>query len=319
MKILFIADSVENLHPLGDSTLAMLREAKRRRHDLFWATGVDVEYRIDSLFVFAANVLSCSAVQVPELAPAKMERIDAMDMVFIRKDPPFDANYVKLCWLLALAEKKVWMINPPSVLLRYHEKLIPLEALAHGFLQQDDLIPTHIGSAREARDFVREHGIERVVTKPFLGYAGNGVALVDGKAFQAGNAGPGVDSDLVVQPFLPEIMTRGDRRVIFVDGRVVAHFVRLPKDGSFIANLAQGGAAVSRPLTPREGESLQRLGKFLKHAGIAFAGADLIGHWVSEVNITSPTGLRSLEKLEGKDYADEIMDFAERSAVARSR
>jgi glutathione synthase len=116
-----------------------------------------------------------------------------------------------------------------------------------------------------------------------------------------------------------DILRYGDRRVFFLDGKVLAHFVRRPPAGGFISNLAQGGTAVAEPLPPGADAVLEKLGRFLKAAGIVLAGADLIGRRISEVNITSPTGLRSLETLEGNDYASPIIELVERSALARTR
>jgi glutathione synthase len=316
MKILVIADPVEKLRPLGDSTLAIVREALRRKHEIFWAHHDDLEYRGDHLAVHTWDVVACKKDALAELGQRRTDRLTAFGAVLIRKDPPFDSVYVKLCWLLALCEKKTWMMNAPSALLRYHEKLVPLEAVAQGFLRSDDVIPTHMGASEEAREFVAASGYPKVVAKPFLGYAGNGVTLQSREEFIADSADHG---DRLVQPFREEIYNRGDRRVIYLGGRCIAHFARMPKAGSFISNLAQGGTAAALPVTPRESESIERLGKFLSAAGIHFAGADLIGHWVSEVNITSPTGLRSLEKLEGTDYTPQIMDYVESNARARKR
>ena len=118
----------------------------------------------------------------------------------------------------------------------------------------------------------------------------------------------------MVQPYLEEIVEQGDRRVFFLDGELLAEFVRFPKEGGFIANLAQGGSAKKVPLSDVERAVCDRLGKFLKHTGIVFAGADLIGSKVSEVNITSPTGLCSLHALEGNDYGAPILDWLEGNA-----
>ena len=214
------------------------------------------------------------------------------------------------------------MFNKPSLLLRYHEKLVPLEALAQGFLQAADIIPSHLGGGDEARSFIRSLGANQVITKPFLGFGGNDVHLVPSREFLAAKENAetgGMIEDVLVQPFQEDILRYGDRRVFFLDGEILAHFVRRPKPGGFISNLAQGGSAVAEPLLPEQEAVLKRLGKFLKSAGIALAGADLIGTRISEVNITSPTGLRSLEQLESNDYSSPIMEFAERSVAARTR
>lgn len=311
MKLLFVADPVEKLNVAGDSSLALLRSALKRGHEVHWAVGEDVEFVGDSVAVWAQRVLECAEDAPPRLEGRKFHPITAMKAVFIRKDPPFDAGYVKLCWLLALAEKKVWMLNPPSVLLRYHEKLVPLEARAQGFLEKDDVIPTHIGDVTRAQELMARLQVAKVVTKPFLGFGGGNIELHEAAEFQALKAGN--TKDFLAQPFREEVLKFGDRRVFFLEGELLAHFVRRPKAGGFIANLAQGGTAVSEPLTTREKEVIERLGRFLKSAGILLAGADLMGPLVSEVNITSPTGLRSLHQLDGKDYSDTILEYAEKA------
>src|SRR5262249_54397303 len=162
-------------------------------------------------------------------------------------DPPFDGEYVRLCWLLALGESKAWMLNWPSLLLRYHEKLVPLEALAQGFLRQEDLIPSHIGAHESAVEFVQRNGFKDVVAKPFLGFGGAGVQLLKAEEFIGRGGKRGEVEDLLVQPFREEVKRQGDRRVFFLDGEILAHFVRKPKEGGFISNLAQGGTAVTEP------------------------------------------------------------------------
>lgn len=313
-NVLFIADPMSRLRPLGDSTLALVREVLARGHMAYWATGDDLEFRGDHLVVHASQVEACAKDELAELGAQREHALASMDTVFIRKDPPFDAGYVKLCWLLGLAERSVKMINPPSILLRYHEKLVPLEAVAQGFLRPDDLIPTHIGTATQAQDWVRRAKPEKVVVKPFLGFGGNGVSLQETHRFLTEGAmttkGASDPADQLVQPFRPEVVARGDRRVLYLGGKILADFVRMPQKGNFISNLAQGGSAVAMPMTAEERDAAQRLGKFLAAAGILFAGSDMIGRFISEVNITSPTGLRSLEKLEGKDYASDIITFA---------
>lgn len=312
MRLLFVADPVGKLKPAGDSSLALLRGALAKRWESFWATGHDVEFVGDTVGVWANRVHESPKNALPKLEERHWHPLNAFDAVLIRKDPPFDSEYVKLCWILALAEEQVFMLNRPSLLLRYHEKLVPLEARAQGFLEKEDVIPTHLGELARAKEFVADLKTTKVITKPFLGFGGGDVVL----RTQAEFRGLAELTDSVVQPFKEEVTKFGDRRVFFLNGELLAHFVRMPKEGGFISNLAQGGNAVASPLSGREEAVIARLGKFLKASGIALAGADLIGHLVSEVNITSPTGLMSLEKLEGKDYAAEILSFVEKGAKA---
>jgi glutathione synthase len=302
VKLLFVADPLDKLNPAGDSSLVMARAALRRGHEVFWATGSDLTYALDGCLVQASRLQTAAE-------PAKTLRVRDFQGIFIRKDPPFDASYVRLCWLLALEEKRVVQFNPASLLLRYHEKLMPLEGLAQGFFEPSDLIPTFIGARAEALDYFGAKRVDQVVTKPFLGYAGKDVELQDLEAFRQSAT---TDPDRVLQPFAAEVRTKGDRRVLFLDGNVLGHFVRLPPKGGFISNLAQGGTAKATPLPPEEVKLAEKVGRFLKAAGIVFAGADFIGSHVSEINITSPTGLKALEALHGDDGGDAIIQAWEK-------
>jgi glutathione synthase len=196
--------------------------------------------------------------------------------------------------------------------MRYHEKLVPLEAWAQGFLEPGDLIPTYIGPLPGAKALVRERGIGQVVTKPFLGFGGSRVVVHEAGAFLGWKPTEAETEEMLVQPLEPAVLKRGDRRVFFLEGKIIGDFVRMPAEGSYISNLAQGGKAVAMKLEPAERAALERLGKFLAHAGIDLAGADLIGRKISEVNITSPTGIRSLMSLEGRDISVEILDLLEK-------
>jgi glutathione synthase len=317
VKLLFVADPIEELKPKGDSSLVMLRAGLRRRHESYWAVPKDLYLASERVGVNAKRCESCEVDQLPVAGAEKTFFLDEIDAVFIRKDPPFDENYVRLCWLLDLAEKKTFFLNRPSLLARYHEKLIPFEAVVQGFLLSEDLIPTFIGPWAETRDFVEKLGVEEIVLKPFLGFGGTGVAKVRSEDFLSrGNAFEKKWVPQLVQAFCPEI-SDGDRRVFLLEGKILAHYARIPKEGDFISNLAAGGTAMMKPLSPKAQAALTRLGSFLKSVGLMLAGADLIGDRVSEVNVTSPTGLRSLQLLEGRDYAEEILDFAERSRSSK--
>ena len=315
MKILFLADPISHLKPLSDSTLCLVREALKECQ-VYWGNATDVEYQNGRVTVNSSKVVECQKDVLPRLEASGCSEIRGMDAVLIRKDPPFDNQYVRLCWLLSLVEKNVWMMNRPSLLIRYHEKLIPLEAHANGFLRDEDLIPTHIGSFESAQSFVKENKFDHVVIKPFLGFAGGGIALESKESFLQMNSLDDA-ADAIVQPYFSEVTKSGDRRVFFLEGNLLAHFVRMPRKGGFVSNLAQGGSAQKVPLSAMETEVLEKLGKFLKSVGIVFAGADVIDGRISEVNITSPTGLRSLEALEGNDYSKVVIDFVKRSVGLR--
>lgn len=301
MKILLVSDPVDKLHPKGDSSLVIVREALRRGWEVYWNEGRDIYFSIDRVKARCAKVVDCPAGDAPRLASFADETVREFSTVFIRKDPPFDAKYIELCWILALEEPHVRMINRPSQLVRYHEKLVPWEAVAQGFLKQEDIIPSFIEGFKAAQSQLDG---EQVIVKPFLGFGGRNIEKLTKSQFQSQPE----RTDVFIQPFLPQIEKVGDRRVFFINGRLSGHFVRLPAKGGYVSNLAQGGSAVLGELSQAEMQVFGRLEKFLQHHEIFLAGADAIGPLISEVNITSPTGLAQLIELEGRDYSSDILD-----------
>jgi len=309
MNILILADPVEKLKPMGDSSLLMVRQALKRAHRVFWATQDELSYDNSDVIVSASEVSKCGEAKLPELGSEKVHSLTDFDVVLVRKDPPFHLDYLKLCWMLGLAEKKTKIINSPSVLLRHHEKLIAFEAVTQEFLSKKDVVPTHIGRVGLDK-FISQSSEPKFVIKPFFGFAGLGVELVDkNKIFELMKQTK--YKDALVQPFLPEIFERGDRRVLYVDGKYLGHFARFPSEGKFVANLAQGGKAVTTELNESEKAVVAKVGQFLKANNIVLAGLDLIGSSVSEINITSPTGLVNLIELGGRDCSEDLLDYVE--------
>lgn len=302
MKILFIADPFSKLKPHGDTTLALLRQALKIKFECYWTTDEQVEFENKSVWVTADKVESCEEEGLPITSEGDRIEISKFKYAFIRKDPPFNAGYVRLCWILALAEKKTIFVNFPSLLLRYHEKLVPLEALAHGYLTEKDIIPTHVGSYETAKLFVKKLGAKDLILKPFLGFGGRDIIRLTASDFLQGRTS---HSDLIVQPFQTAV-SQGDHRVFFINGKNMGSIARIPKLGHFVSNLAAGGTAKAVALTKSQKKVMEKTGKFLKSQKIFFAGADLIGDLVSEVNITSPTGFVAHKELFGDDLSAEL-------------
>ncbi len=277
----FIADPLYQLKRESDSSLALAQSAERSGMKVYWTHPKDLEFKSGEVWA------SLSDLQEKSFLNANLE---TFDLVFIRKDPPFDTDYIQLCWLTSLLKKPL-IVNRPEVLLNFHEKLIPFFALKEGVLQPDEVIDTYLGK--------KYQGTFPRIAKPFLGHGGEGVRRVESQNEL-------IEGDLI-QPILEEVKLTGDRRVLFWNGELLGHFSRIPPQESYISNLAQGGTAKLTALTPKEENIIQRLGRFLMQKQILFAGADFIADKVSEVNITSPTGLRTLEKMAGINLADRII------------
>lgn len=303
MDFLVVADPADKLNPKSDTTLSMVREALQRGHVIRWTTAEDLYFWGGRVFARSQTVEECQEGALPRLQSEREDvSVNSCDGVWIRKDPPFDSSYTTLCWLLALEENNVAMLNRPSLLLRFHEKMLPWEALERGFLKQEDLVPTFLPTGRQMavpKNFPRGEA----VAKPWLGHGGKGVEKLE----SAQTPKP----LMLLQPYLPKVQTTGDRRVFFLDGKYIGDFVRLPAEGRIQANLAQGGKAVLRERTKREMDVCGRVGEFLQEIGIVFAGVDLLDERVSEINITSPTGFEALRSLGGPRLAPKYLDYVE--------
>lgn len=313
MKCLFVADRVEDLHPEGDTTLYMLREMLSRGWSAYWTTPKRVYWSGTALYADAKEVTASRKRVLPELGDrSTLAFEDGIDAVFIRKDPPFDIDYISLCWLLAAYEDKIRMINKPGLLVRYHEKMPPYDAVARGILNPDDIVPTCLSSELDQIvAFVKGVEEDRIILKPWLGYGGNNIRRVGREDFLKN---PGsfelTGGRWMVQPYFDAVESTGDRRGFFFGGKYFGSVVRMPPKGNFVANLAQGGSAVDLELTDKERSLIGRIESWLEKTGIAFAGSDFIDGRLSELNITSPTGFASYEDLYGTDPAKALIDAA---------
>jgi glutathione synthase len=180
--------------------------------------------------------------------------------------------------------------------------MLPLEAVEKGFLRAEELIPTFLPTGRRIavpEDFPKGE----CVTKPWLGFAGHDVSRLD--------APRAPDPYFFLQPLQKEVTRSGDRRIFFLNGEVIGSFVRIPAVGEIRSNIAAGGHGVLRDMTRKESELADRLGDFLKELGIVFAGADMIGEKISEVNITSPTGFQTFQEIGGRRLAPLYLQYVE--------
>jgi|GEM_PF-545618 len=341
-RILFVGDALSLLKPASDTSLALAEAALAEGLEVHWCEPGDVAIFGADVVVRGAHAITSVSTSAFSHAPAAPTRVGEPALhslasyrtVLVRKDPPFDEAYKTLCWILA-SQTSTPIVNAAERLLAHHEKALQLRARAEGVLRDHEIVPTCVTSrldvaaaflsdySAQAKSFV--HGVSssfpgfakevsasgglRWIVKPWLGHGGSGVqafdtseeALVFLKRALAEK--PEGETTWMIQPLLPEIKTHGDRRVFVVGGEIVCDFVRLPPEGRIAANLAQGGRAELRPLSPAQEDVARRLAAWLPTVGITIAGIDLIDTFVGEINITSPTGLRTYENLSGKNLA----------------
>lgn len=298
-------DPIGTINIAGDSTFALLLEAARRGHALHHTTPDRLTMR-NGVVSSALEPLTVreEAGNHATLGEPVVTPLREMDVVLLRQDPPFDLAYVTSTHLLERAGTLV--VNDPAGVRNAPEKLFVIEFA--------DLMPdTLITRERETiKAFADEFG--EIVVKPLYG---NGGAAV----FKLGRDDPNRGSLLdlfettfkepyVIQRFLPRV-TDGDKRIILIDGAFAGAVNRVPPAGEIRSNLVRGGAASATELTAKEREICERTGPRLKELGLVFAGLDVIDGYLTEINVTSPTGIRAVQKLGGPDAAAMFWDAVE--------
>ena len=306
-KIAVQMDPIDRINIAGDSTFALLLEAQKRGFELFYYTPDRLSLRgVDVVAVLQPLSVRDIAGEHYDLGDAKETALRDMDVVLLRQDPPFDLAYITSTHLLEKIGGETLVVNDPASVRNAPEKLFVMD-----FPQL--MPPTLITRDRAAIDAFRaEHG--EVVMKPLHGHGG---AAVFRLLAQDGNYGSLFDlfaasfrEQWVVQKFLPAI-SRGDKRIILVDGEPRGAVNRVPAANDIRSNMVRGGAAEATDLTARELEICATIGPELKARGLIFVGIDVIDGYLTEINVTSPTGIRAILRTGGPDVAAAIWDALE--------
>lgn len=299
MKVLIVADPLESLDIQTDTTLILARAAKKRRLGIYYCLKEQLSLTNYGAIAIAAELSLTEPM--PELGAAKPTPLTEFNLVLMRQDPPFDMGYYSAARILAAADIKV--VNEPMAVLTEPEKLLP-------FRFPQFCPPSLISSdPNELAAFLAAHP-DGIILKPLYGFGGRGVVAVKNEV-ELKTAAAELLADglpLVAQKLLAEVGKDGDRRCFIVDGEFVGGFARFPAPGEVVANLALGGSAKKCEFTAEEIEICEAVGEYLKRVGILFAGLDLIGERLIEVNITSPTGLHQYAELSGEHLETKIWD-----------
>lgn len=305
LKVAVQMDPIERINIRGDSTFALLLEAQARGHTLGY-------YTPDRLVMLQGEV---SATVQPlsvrdeagnhfTLGDGKPIPLTAFDVVLMRQDPPFDLGYLTGTWLLERIAGETLVVNDPVSVRNAPEKVFVLDF-------PEFMPPTMVTRDLDAvKDFQARHGA--VVIKPLHGNGGKAVFRIDSDGSNLGALvelfGQVWPEPFMVQQFLPSV-AKGDKRIVLVDGEVAGAINRKPGEGEFRSNLAVGGYAEAAELTPREQEICDVLGPRLKERGLVFVGIDVIGgEWLTEINVTSPTGIVAIDRFNNSDTAGMIWD-----------
>lgn len=313
MRLLFIVDPLDRLALAGDTSYALMLEAAARGWDVWTCQLEHLGLVDDDAVADAAPTIVVSATTPAEafqVEARSAQRLGAFDAVLMRKDPPLDVSYLHATWILDHARGKTLLVNDPRGLRELNEHL--------AVLRFPHLTPPSIvtRSADRLRAFQAEQGGAMVV-KPVDGYGGLGIFVVrDGdpnaSSILETSTGAGTRWTLA-QKYLPAAI-EGDKRILLADGEPVGAVLRVPATAEARGNLHVGGTAVKTTIDARDREIIAAVAPLLRDHGQILVGLDVIGGMLTEINITSPTGVRQASRLDGTNVASPILDCFERKA-----
>jgi len=301
-------DPIEKIDIGGDSTFAMAMEAQARGHTLLYYGPRDLTFR-DGAVSATVRPLQVRATKGDHFSLGDSQRLDLSkaDVVLMRQDPPFDMAYITATHVLERLQPKTLVVNDPAHVRNAPEKLFVTEF-------KDLMPPTLITSDRtEIASFRAEH--QDIILKPLYGNGGAGVFRVKQ---DDENLGALLEmftlfyrEPVIVQRYVPEVR-QGDKRIILVDGEFAGAINRVPAAGEARSNMHVGGRPEPTTLTAREKDICAALGPELKRRGLIFTGIDVIGNYLTEINVTSPTGIQEVKRFGGADIAALIWDAIEK-------
>lgn len=310
LRVCIQMDPVEHIDIAGDSSFALLLEAQARGHEIFYYTPGKLA-QIGDRIVARGSGLTVADRQGAHfsLGEERTEDLSAWDVVLLRQDPPFDMGYLTTTYMLERIHPKTLVVNNPYEVRNAPEKLFVFDFA--------EFMPATIVTRNpdDVKAFRREY--QDIIIKPLYG---NGGAAIFRVAPDDGNLAALVELFLtsfrepfIVQEYRPEIVD-GDKRIILVDGEVAGAINRVPAKGETRSNMHVGGKPAPTALTEREREICAALGPELKKRGLMFTGIDVIGGYLTEINVTSPTGIRQVKAFGGSDIAAMIWDAIEGKA-----
>ena len=300
-------DPIERINIRGDSTFALLLEAKARGHRLSYYTPDKLAQRGDSVFATVQPLDVRDEVGNHfTLGEGQRTELSSFDVILLRQDPPFDMAYITTTHMLERVHPKTLVVNDPTHVRNAPEKIFVLEF--------SDLMPPTLVTRdlAEIKAFREEHG--DIVMKPLYGNGGAAVFRLTRDDLNFGSLydlfATTFREQWMVQTFLPAVK-HGDKRIILVDGEYAGAVNRVPAPDDLRSNMVRGGSPKETELTPREREICKRLGPALRERGLIFVGIDVIDGNLTEINVTSPTGIRAIRNVGGPDVAAMVWDAIE--------
>lgn len=308
LRVAVQMDPIENINIAGDTTFLLMMAAQRRGHTLWVYEPQHLSYEDGKPFARARKV-TLRDVKGDHVTAGDYEKLDLaddLDVILMRQDPPFDIAYITATYFLETVHPKTLVVNNPTSVRDAPEKLLATHfpGLQPPTIMSSDPVALH--------DFFARHG--DCILKPLHGAAGNGIIKLkagdrnlDALIELFGNMSR---EPIILQKFIPAV-SAGDKRIILIDGEIVGGINRVPEAGAVRSNLRVGGTAEPLVLTDRDREICARLKPVLKEKGLMFVGIDVIGDYLTEINVTSPTGAVQLKAFEGIDAGEILWDRIE--------
>ena len=305
-------DPIERINIRGDSTFALMLEAQGRGHRLAYYTPDQLAQRGRELFatVRPLTVRDHEGSHF-DVGDARRVELKSFDVILMRQDPPFDLAYISATHMLERVQPDTLVVNDPAQVRNAPEKVFVTEF--------PDLMPPTLVTRdlAEIKAFRAEH--RDIVMKPLYGHGGGAVFRITSDDLNFGSLydlfATTFREPWVVQRYLPAV-AQGDKRIVLIDGEFAGAVNRVPAADDLRSNMVRGGVAQATDLTPREREICARLGPALRERGLLFTGIDVIDNWLTEINVTSPTGIRAIQRLGGPDIAAMIWDKIEAMRAA---
>ena len=300
-------DHIASINIAGDSTFALMLEAQARGHKLLHYHVRDLAQRGSDVFVTAEPVeVRDEKGNHFTLGERARMRLDEADVVLMRQDPPFDMDYITATHILERVQPKTIVVNDPDSVRNAPEKIFVTEF--------SDLMPPTLITRNHDEIAAFRKEFSDIVIKPLYGNGGKAVFRIKPGDENYGSLIDMFDTVFrepwMIQQYRDEVR-QGDKRILIVDGEFAGAVNRVPAEGDLRSNMVRGGAASATDLTEREREIIARLGPTLKEKGLIFTGIDVIGGYLTEINVTSPTGIRAIKNVGGPDAAAMIWDAIE--------
>jgi glutathione synthase len=314
MKIAFQMDPIEDVDINADSTFRLAEEAQNRGHDLYVYTPNDLTFNRGKIVAKVRSIsLKRKIGDHVNFGAVELLALSEFDVIWLRQDPPFDMGYITNTHLLDLIGQKTLIVNNPFWVRNLPEKLLVLEF--------PDLIPETVIS-RDLEEIKRfKNEFKDIIIKPLYGNGGAGIFRLredDKNLTSLHELFSNMSSEpLIAQAFLPDVK-KGDKRIILVDGEPVGAINRVPKAGETRSNMHVGGKAEPAKLSQRDREICRSIGPILKNKGQVFVGIDVIGDYLTEINVTSPTGIQELERFDKVNIAEMIWHAVEKKVGSLS-